>query len=296
MGILTIEIDESRCTSCGTCARECGRMKGRVTPGSDGCGGCLHCYAVCPSHAITLRDGSSTDELAGEPSIGYEQLKGFLASRRSTRHFLASEVTEETLSRLLDAARYTPSGGNRRAHEITVMGRGPVRELLLDELKTIYGKRSALLNNPLLRNVLRPFAGPYMRAFLSDPEYGGRILALLEKLRNGGDPIFYDAPIAVFFHSRVLIPTPKEDCVLAADALALAAHASGLGSCFVTLAQSAVNGSRRCKAILGLGPNDAVHAVLLLGYTATRFVRPAPRPPLPAHGGYLKSYNILAGR
>ncbi len=141
--------------------------------------------------------------------------------------------------------------------------------------------RSALLNNPFLKTLLRPFAGAYIRAFLDDPEYGGRIAKLLALLRHGEDPIFYGAPTVILFHSRVLIPTPKEDCLLAAYALALAAHASGLGTCFVTLAQSAVNSSRACKEILGLTPRDAVHAVLLVGHPAVRFLRPAPRPPLP---------------
>jgi hypothetical protein len=128
--------------------------------------------------------------------------------------------------------------------------------------------------------------GPYLRAFLADRTYGGIIKDLLARLRRGQDPIFFNAPTVTLFHSRVLIPTPKEDCLLAAYALALAAQASGLGTCFVTLAQSAVNSSRACKKLLGLSSRHAVHAVLLVGHPAVRFRRAAPRPPLPVrtHG------------
>jgi nitroreductase/NAD-dependent dihydropyrimidine dehydrogenase PreA subunit len=283
MSVFTIEVDESLCTYCGTCARVCGRGNARVAPGTGDCGGCLRCYAVCPSKAITVCNDSMPEVPTGGSSIGFEELEGFLASRRSTRRFLPDEPSTETLDRLLDAARYTPSGGNRRAHELTVVPRGPTRDLLHAELKTIYTKRSALLNNPVLKTLLKPFVGPYIRAFLVDPEYGGRIADLLAKLRHGEDPIFYGAPTVILFHSRVLIPTPKEDCLLAAYALALAAHASSLGSCFVTLAQSAINSSHACKRILGLAPGDAVHAVLVLGYPAVRFLRPAPRPSLHVH-------------
>jgi nitroreductase len=216
-------------------------------------------------------------------NIDSETLKLFLSSRRSTRKFLPDEISETTLDGLLDAARHTPSGGNRRAHEATVLRRGSTREMLLAELSKIYAKRSALLNNPFLKKLLRPFASPYIRAFLDDREYGGRIASLLTKLSRGEDPIFYGAPIAVFFHSKVLILTPKEDCILAAFALALAAHASGVGSCFVTLAQSAVSSSRECKKMLGLTSRDDVHAVLLLGYPAVEFPGPTPRPPLVVH-------------
>ncbi len=217
------------------------------------------------------------------PPIDPDSLRSFLASRRSMRRFLIDDISEEIVSGLIDTARHTPSGGNRRAHELTLMPRGATRDALLVELSRIYAKRSALLNSPVAKFLVRPFVGPYLRAFLDDPEYGGRIRELLAKLGRGEDPIFYKAPLVVFFHSKVLIPTPKEDCILAAHAMALAAHAAGLGSCFVTLAQSAVNSSRACKTTLGLTANDQVHAVLLLGRPEERNREPAHRPPLAVH-------------
>jgi len=280
MNRFMIGVNESLCTACDTCARECSTGKTRFTQGTGDCTGCLHCYTVCPANAITVRNGSVLEASRRGSPIGFEELKAFLASRMSTRRFLPEEPSAATLDRLVDAARHTPSGGNRRAHELTILPRGPTRDLLLAQLKRTYAKRSLLLNSPLLRTVLRPFVGSYVRAFLGDHEYAGRISAVLAKLRQGKDPIFYGAPMAIFFHSRVLVPTPKEDCVIAAYALALSAHASGLGTCFVTLAQSAVNASRACKEILGLSRQDNVHAVLLVGHPAVRFLKPAPRPPL----------------
>ena len=69
-------------------------------------------------------------------------------------------------------------------------------------------------------------------------------------------------------HSRVPIPTPKEDCVIAGFAICLAAEAMGLGACFVSLAQNAINASARCRSVLGLSPSDRVHAVVVVGYPA----------------------------
>ncbi len=283
MSVFAIEVDRSLCTGCGTCARECTKGKVSATLGTGDCGGCLHCYAVCPEGAITVRNGARHDAPAQGSRIGFDALEGFLASQRSTRHFLPDEPSPESLGRLIEAARYTPSGGNRRAHEITVLPMGATRAALLAELTNIYAKRGALLNSALLSMVLRPFVGATTREFLRDPEYGGKIRALLEKLSRGEDPIFYGAPTVLLFHSRVLIPTPREDCVLAAFALSLAAQSAGFGTCFVTLAQNAVNASPRCKKTLGLTPEDAVHAVLLLGRPAVPFLRPHPRPPIPVH-------------
>jgi hypothetical protein len=65
--------------------------------------------------------------------------------------------------------------------------------------------------------------------------------------------------------------------------IVLAAETMGLGSCFVSLAQNAINSSRRCKNILGLDPREQVYAVVVVGHPAVRFHRAVPRKPVPVH-------------
>jgi len=225
----------------------------------------------------------STERGENPTLVTPDALRELLVARRSTRRFLTDEIPEGTLRDLCVAASQTPSGGAARAYEMTLLGRGPARVGIMRELQRIYARRSALLNSGLLRAVAAPFAGTYFRAFLRDREYGGRIARLLEQLRRGEDPVFYSAPIVVFFHSRALIPTPKEDCVIAAFAMSLAAQTAGLGCCFVTLAQSAVNTSGACKRLLGIDPDSSVHAVLLLGRPAVQAERREARALLPVH-------------
>jgi nitroreductase len=81
----------------------------------------------------------------------------------------------------------------------------------------------------------------------------------------------------VVIHSKELIPTPKEDSILAGYNIVLMAQSLGLGTCFVTLAQNAIDSSRACKAILGLSPKEQVYAVVLLGYPDVRFLRAVPK-------------------
>ena len=55
----TIQIDKSRCVSCGICRRECQQhipVYRGAKPESNAvdCIGCLHCYAVRPKNAITV--------------------------------------------------------------------------------------------------------------------------------------------------------------------------------------------------------------------------------------------------
>jgi len=59
--------------------------------------------------------------------------------------------------------------------------------------------------------------------------------------------------------------------------IVLMAQTLGLGSCFVSLAQNAINASRTCRKILNMSPADRIHAVVVLGYPAVQFHRAIPR-------------------
>lgn len=61
------------------------------------------------------------------------------------------------------------------------------------------------------------------------------------------------------------------------------AQALGLGTCFVTPAQNAINSSKKCKEILNLTPQDNVNAVVILGYPAVHHQRIAPKPEKQIH-------------
>jgi nitroreductase len=209
--------------------------------------------------------------------IAPEPLRAFLAGRRSTRSFEQRPIGREVIEELVETAAFIPSGGNRHAHAFTVISPGETRNRLMAELAKIYRRRSQLMNSGLLRVLASPFVGPVARQFLRDRVYGPQMKTLLRRLEAGEDPIFYGAPAAIVIHSRAPIPTPKEDCVIAGFTVCLAAEAMGLGACFVTLAQNAINASVRCRSILGLSPDDSVHAVVILGYPSPHLPRGEPR-------------------
>lgn len=163
---------------------------------------------------------------------------------------------------------------------MTVITTGEGRNRLEAELVRIYRQRKALPGNLLLRKAFSLFADPQTRAFLRDRTYLTRVSYLLEQIAEGEDPIFYSAPAVVLVHSPRLIPTPREDSVLAAYNLVLTAETMGLGSCFVSLAQNAINTSCAAKRILGLEARDQIYAVVVIGHPAVRFHRAVPREPL----------------
>lgn len=278
-------IDEDACTKCGKCIRECGhhensRQLPRVDLDNPDCSRCYHCYTICPNHAIRFSAERAIPVFSKDllKEITNDNLLNFLAFRRSIRKFQKKAVDDSLVEKLINNARFIPSGGNAHSYEFTVLkGDSGVTADLKKELRDVYEKRSMLLNNILLRNIAKPFVNSLARGFLRDNGYRVRIKKLVERLDKGEDVFFRDAPVVVILHSKAVIPTPKEDCILAGYNITMFAQANGLGSCFVTLAQNAVNASTKCKRILGLTGDDHIYAVLILGYPAVTHLRSAPK-------------------
>jgi nitroreductase/NAD-dependent dihydropyrimidine dehydrogenase PreA subunit len=284
-----IAVDPTRCQECGECVRECVRHQTipsgtHVDHSSPLCSRCLHCYAVCPAGAIVLSEAYvPLDDDRREHEVTPERLQYLMAYRRSTRRFQEKPLPRDLIERVVQAGRYIPSGGNRHAYAFTVITDPGVKDRLLVEFARFYDRIRRLMGNRVIKGLASLFLGPYEQAFLRDPDYSARIKDLLDRFHAGDDPVFYRAPAAIVIHSRALIPTPKEDSILAGYNMVLMAQTLGLGTCFVTLAQKALNANPRCKAILGLDPGEQVHAVVLLGYPAVRYRRAAPKPLRPIH-------------
>ena len=131
MGFL--QIDESKCKRDGICASECPtaiiHLKDKtsvpaIKPGrEDACLICGHCVAVCPHGALS----HSRVPIEACPSVEKDlvlnenQAVQFLRSRRSIRVFRDKAVAKETIQKLIEIARYAPSGSNSQLVEWRVI-------------------------------------------------------------------------------------------------------------------------------------------------------------------------------
>ncbi|MBL8028923.1 MAG: nitroreductase family protein [Fibrobacteres bacterium] len=278
-------VDHDLCISCGKCIKECGghvkiQNSIHVEPGNSECSGCLHCYTVCPKGAIKLNNPLKAPDLDFSVigDIREKSLSSFLAFRRSIRSYRAKLVEDEIIKLLIDRSRYIPSGGNSHSYEFTILKSDAVKSQIREELKRIYKFRERLLNNPLLRTIAKPFVNSQMKEFLKSDIYRARMKELVARIYEGDDPFFHNSPAVIIIHSKELIPTPKEDAILAGYNICMIAQTLGLGACFVTLAQNAFNGSRRCKEILKIPSHSNVYAVVTIGYTDVVHKRIAPKP------------------
>ncbi len=86
-----------------------------------------------------------------------------------------------------------------------------------------------------------------------------------ENLSDPGFDIFYGAPVLVIICATSTAPGPNEDCALAAQTFMLAAHATGLGTCWIGFARPWLN-EAEAKSEIGLPAAYAPVAPIILGY------------------------------
>ncbi len=121
-----IEIDPEACDGEGLCVRTCPedifQQKERGTTPTvvhpEECFFCGQCVAVCPGDAITHGgfDMANFPLYTAELEIQPDTLLGFLRMRRSVRNYNQRRpVPREMVEKLLDAARYAPTGSNAQS-------------------------------------------------------------------------------------------------------------------------------------------------------------------------------------
>ncbi len=79
------------------------------------------------------------------------------------------------------------------------------------------------------------------------------------------------------FHTDRIMPTAKEDCILAGYNVVLMSETLGLGSCFVSLSQQAITNDKSCKKILLIPKSHKVESIVIVGYPKRIYKRPALR-------------------
>ncbi|MGI6708166.1 MAG: nitroreductase family protein [Dethiobacteria bacterium] len=157
----------------------------------------------------------------------YEALEG----RRSIRKYTADPVPDETLQKLLNAARMAPSWKNSQCWRFIVVREQSRKQKLAASLP--YG-------NPCKKAIAE---APVVLVLCADPQTSGR--------QDGKDYYLLDAGLAM-------------------QQLMLAAHAEGLGTCWVALFNEAA-----ARPACNIPESYRIVALTPLGVPAHR---PSPRP------------------
>lgn len=177
------------------------------------------------------------------------ELRDALYGRRATRQFTPETVERPVLERLIDAAIQAPSAVNAQPWHFTIVRKASLLDSLAAKAKT------------------------YMLRFVSAGNFPGHFRATLA---TDDYHIFYHAPALVVISARNSEWT-LEDASLAAQNLMLAAHAEGLGTCWIGFAQAWLKTPEGHSA-LELEDEYVPVAPLIIGHPA-HAVPAVPRQP-----------------
>jgi nitroreductase/NAD-dependent dihydropyrimidine dehydrogenase PreA subunit len=269
MGLLSI--DRSKCKKDGFCVRECptaiirlAKEEGypEIVPGGTAmCLECGHCMAICPHGAVSHEriPLEKSPLIQKELRINEAQAAQFMRSRRSIRHFLDKPVEKEKIRRLIEMARYAPTGGNSQMVEWLVLNDK-------SRIKEIAGLTVNWLRE-IVKNPQVVAASPYLS------------LAVMA-WDAGFDAVLRDAPVLVVAMAPKEAMNGMVDLTIALSYLDLFAPAMDLGACWAGLLQGALVNIPSIKAVVGIPEAYPSHYPIMVGYPAVKFYQlPERRTP-----------------
>jgi nitroreductase len=169
-----------------------------------------------------------------------------ISHRRATRDFTQAPVDEEAIRFVIVAAVQAPNAMNRQPWSFAVV------------------KDRATLDRCAERAKAHVLAG------LSA---GSPLAHYREHLASRDFHIFYNAPALIVISATAADAMAMQDCCLAAQNLMLAAHASGLATCWIGFAESWLN-QPDGKKELGVPSHHIPVAPIIIGHP--RITPPAP--------------------
>ena len=268
MTLLTV--DENLCNKDGLCAAECPmmiiRMKDgdgfpEMAPGGEAaCLVCGHCVAVCPFGAMSHKKVpvEKSPEISPELTINADQAVQFLRSRRSVRHFKKQPVETGLLRKLIETARYAPTGGNIQPLEWVV---------ITDQEKM---KELSQMTVEWMRETIQ--AGQR-----KVPPYYSIIVNAWDA---GFDAVLRNAPALVIASAPKDDPNGMVNVALALSYFDLAAPAMGLGVCWAGLLKGAMFNQKPISQAAGVPDDRPYNYPLMVGYPKFKYHRlPERKPP-----------------
>lgn len=261
-----IQVDLTRCTRCGLCARICpyvvldvDMQKGPYVI-RDNCIACGHCVAVCPEDAIDNRKSPRSGQRpAPETVLDEKTAADFLRSRRTIRWYRKRRVSRRKIEKMLDMARFAPTGSNSQG----------ISWLIIDNPEIIHAASDAVIAWEKETLEINPHASPLFDAQIER----------YSKKRE--DSILFNAPCLVIALSRHDLPKRvRENAILCMIYAQLYAPSLGLGTCWAGVLEGCVNAKwQPLLDILDL-PEDRVFAgAMVTGYPNYRHKQLVDRNP-----------------
>lgn len=258
-----ISIDQNKCIGCGRCVKECfpgniGMAEGKAIDLGGNCMTCGHCLAVCPVGAVTLPvyDMNEVLEIKGlNQAIDPEVYLNHLKARRSIRQFTKAQVDKKAVEMILEAGRFSPTGGNLQnvAYYVAMDTVEELKGKLISELKDM-GQAAKAAGSSV---------SWYSDAWL-------KMAAAYEK--DGSDSLFFNAPCVI-----VISSDSPQSAIIAAAHMETMVYSLGLGMLYSGFTNRAIEHSPELQKYLGIKEGYKAYAILVIGHPDVKFERTVPR-------------------
>jgi nitroreductase/NAD-dependent dihydropyrimidine dehydrogenase PreA subunit len=262
--MITLKVDKKTCRSDARCVEICPfeilRMNEKdgvpefIPGGGEMCINCGHCFAFCPPGSIELSTMNPGDSMRLDYSSlpSPEQVEMFLKGRRSIRIYKDQPVTKEAIEKLLDCARYAPSGINRQPVSwLVINGKEKVREIAASVIAWMEELAAA--------------KSPMVESFRFD--------RLIQFWKEGKDLICRNAPCLITAYGAKGDTLAPQSCTISGTYLELAAFGFGLGACWAGYVHVALNMSDNVRKVAGLPAKAEAGAAMMVGHSKYRFSR-----------------------
>jgi nitroreductase len=199
--------------------------------------------------------------------IKMDDLLKLMKTRRSIRRYQEKYIPDELLEKLIEAARWSPSGDNGQPWRFIIV-RDP-------ETKKALGKIAA--EGSGRRFTAEYFTGRMQERFegLKDP---GKKDKAFKKLTSGEVSSFLaNAPVIIVVCAKLDVWDVPYDAAMATQNMLLMAHSLGLGSCVVVAPVSDMKDDIKVMKLLKIPHGYKIVAPLAIGYPDES---PNPRPRL----------------
>ena len=257
-----IQVDAEKCKRDGLCVAVCPNLLLELKEGSpipslienaeEQCNDCGHCVVICPQGALAQRAMSPEQceplEASFLPSAA--QVEHLMRGRRSIRAFKNDPVPREVLAKLIEIARYAPTGSNlQHIRWLVVYDGAEVRRLARLTEDWLRDKVAAQPDSPVLAR-------------------NGKVLARAG--RQGYDLIGRGAPHVVFAYG---LRGRETDGIIALTFLELAAFAQGLGTCWAGWLGNAAREWAPVQEALGLPEGYSCAGAMMIGFPKYKYRR-----------------------
>jgi nitroreductase/NAD-dependent dihydropyrimidine dehydrogenase PreA subunit len=263
--VALLEVNKETCTKCGVCAKMCRIIyfkEGsypRQLPGTDEfCLRCGHCVGICPSGSLTHKEmpEEQTPVIEKSLEISFKQCAQLIKSRRSIREFQDKPVPRKEIERIIDVARYAPTGHNNQE----------VQWLVIND--RAYIRKLSAIGADWLRYMMK--ANPGMAAMFQ---------GIIEELDAGKDIFLRDAPAVVVAYAGKNIPMDATDCAIALGYFDLAAKTAGLGCCWAGFFYMSAGSYPDMIQAIALPEGFVPYGALMVGYPTYKYQRVPARKP-----------------